>query len=80
MVNLPRIIAEAPHDSLCLAEPKTFKKRYTIVVCADEVPAGEAIRCWMPFPRRDNPRQRNVQLAATSEKEYLLAGSSQAHY
>ena len=33
-----------------LGTPKTFHVRYTLTVHPDAVPAGETVRCWLPFP------------------------------
>ncbi len=45
--------------------PVRMKLTYTIRVHADAVPAGDTIRCWMPYPRENNPRQRDIQLLKT---------------
>ncbi len=62
-----------------LAQPRTFHVRYTLAVEADAVPAGEKIRCWLPFPRNDAYRQKDVKLLATSEPEYILSRERDAH-
>jgi transglutaminase-like putative cysteine protease len=53
--------------------PITMKVRYTITVDADVVPPGEVIRCWMPYPRDDSPRQDNVWLIASEPEYYKIA-------
>ncbi|MCK9411867.1 MAG: transglutaminase-like domain-containing protein [Prolixibacteraceae bacterium] len=45
--------------------PVKMKLSYTIRVNADAVPAGEILRCWMPFPRESNKRQQLVHLIRT---------------
>ncbi|MCH3995314.1 MAG: transglutaminase domain-containing protein [Prevotella sp.] len=77
--NVPLIIREAPHHPLHLAEPKHMRITYTITVNADAVPEGEIVRCWMPFPRRDIQRQRDVKLINASEKSYILSPENSAH-
>lgn len=42
--------------------PKTFRMNYSLRVPADTVPAGEVLRCWMPYPYRMHRRQNNVSL------------------
>ena len=42
--------------------PVTMKLNYTIEVKPNVVPDGEIIRCWMPFPRQGNARQKNINL------------------
>jgi len=77
--NVPKIISEATKDKQHLAEPKKLKVRYTLTVKADAVPAGETIRCWLPFPRTDIARQQQVKLLTTSEKQYQRSPESCAH-
>ncbi len=77
--NVSKIINEAPKDKQHLAEPKKLKVRYTLTVNTDAVPAGETVRCWLPFPRTDITRQQQVKLLATSEKQYQRSPESCAH-
>lgn len=74
--NIPAIIHEAPKNKHHLAEPKNLKVRYTLTVKADAVPAGTTIRCWLPFPQTDNPRQTKVKLLSTSEKKYIRSNNN----
>ena len=62
-----------------LGTPKTFHVRYTLTVHPDAVPAGETVRCWLPFPRSDVPRQRDVQLLSTSEPDPVLSRPENGH-
>lgn len=79
MENVPKIIAKAQGSQNHLAEPKKIKVRYTLTVKADAVPAGETIRCWLPFPRTDIARQQNVKLLSTSESQYQRSPETCAH-
>lgn len=79
MENLPKVIANAPNSKSHLTEPKKLKVRYTLTVKADAVPAGETIRCWLPFPRTDVERQKNVKLLSTSESQYQRSPVECAH-
>ncbi|MEK7718088.1 MAG: transglutaminase domain-containing protein [Bacteroidota bacterium] len=45
--------------------PVKMKLSYTICVNADAVPAGETLRCWMPYPRENHQRQQAVHLIQT---------------
>lgn len=58
-------------------EPKQFEITFTLTVDADAVPAGETLRCWLPFPRVAPPRQTNVELHKTSQDNYQLADNRQ---
>ncbi len=50
-----------------------MKLSYTITVAPDAVPAGETIRCWMPFPRENHPRQQEVKLILTEPAQSLIS-------
>lgn len=43
-----------------LAAPRRLRVTCSITVKPDAVPAGEVIRCWLPYPRTDVPRQTDV--------------------
>lgn len=77
--DIPAIISSAAGDSLHRAEPRNIHVRYTLTVKPDVVPAGEIIRCWLPFPRTDNDRQTNVRLINVSEDRYVRSPSDYAH-
>ena len=68
-------IAPTPY----MAEPRHYHVRYTLTVDADAVPAGETIRCWLPYPRSDVPRQGDVHFIAASEAKYVFSEPSCAH-
>ena len=70
---------EVEHSGNNIVEPKRFRITYTLTVDADAVPAGEVIRCWLPFPRADVPRQKDVKLISTSLPEYKLSPEKYAH-
>lgn len=53
--------------------PKIMKIDYSITVDADAVPPGEIIRCWMPFPREDSPRQDHISLNSSEPAQYKIA-------
>lgn len=53
--------------------PRKMRINYTITVDADAVPEGEMIRCWMPYPREDSPRQDMVNLISAFPGEYIIA-------
>lgn len=56
--------------------PVRMKLTYTIRVHADAVPAGEVIRCWMPYPRETNPRQRDIRLIKTDPESHQVSPTS----
>ncbi len=60
-------------------EPVTMEITYTISVHPDVIPAGEIIRCWLPWPRERMPRQYGIKLLSASAREYLIAPDSAVH-
>jgi hypothetical protein len=52
---------------------------YTITVHPDVVPDGEKIRCWMPWPKSNHPRQKKVELLNTSNPEYRISPDTAIH-
>ena len=63
--DINKIMQEVEHSGNNIVEPKRFRITYTLTVDADAVPAGEVVRCWLPFPRADVPRQKDVKLIST---------------
>jgi transglutaminase-like putative cysteine protease len=59
--------------------PVNMTINYTITVDADAVPAGETVRCWLPYPKENQPRQKNVRLLSTSNKDLTIAPDSAIH-
>lgn len=57
--------------------PVRMKLTYAIVVDANAVPEGKIIRCWMPFPREGNDRQKNIKLLSSDpEKAQIAPGNN----
>jgi hypothetical protein len=59
--------------------PVTMKIIYTITVHPDVTPAGETIRCWLPWPENNHQRQQKVTLLSTSDPEFIIAPDSAIH-
>jgi transglutaminase-like putative cysteine protease len=72
-------VIEASTESNMPVKPLNMKISYSLTVNADAVPEGEIVRCWLPWPRSDNERQKRVQLISTSEQEYLISPDSSLH-
>jgi hypothetical protein len=62
-----------------LVIPVNMNITYTITVHPDAVPAGERIRCWLPWPREGYPRQHDIKLLSTSNPDYIFAPDSAIH-
>jgi hypothetical protein len=61
-----------------LGKPKKFKINYTITVKPNEVPEGEMIRVWMPYPR-ESKRSFNVKLLSTTDNNYIISPDNYEH-
>ncbi len=59
--------------------PASMTINYTLTVNADAVPPGEVVRCWLPYPKEDHPRQKNIRLLSTSETDFTLSPDSGIH-
>jgi hypothetical protein len=59
--------------------PINMEVTYSITVKPDVVPDGQTVRCWMPWPRSDNERQKNIRLLGTSNPEYIISPDTATH-
>ncbi|HSL87027.1 MAG TPA: transglutaminase domain-containing protein, partial [Bacteroidales bacterium] len=59
--------------------PEKIKITYTLTVRPGEVPAGEIVRCWLPYPKENHPRQRNVKLISVSHPRYVISPDTAVH-
>jgi len=59
-----------------LIHPVDCDLNYSITVKPDVVPAGEIIRCWMPFPKELNARQTDVEVVSVFPANYKIAPDS----
>lgn len=71
--NIPSIIEDVEKGQGNIVEPKHVKVTYTLTVNPNAVPNGKMIRCWLPYPRTDIARQRDVRLISTSEQEFVIS-------
>lgn len=72
------VIGSAGNDTSPV-EPVSMRLKYTLTVEADAVPAGETIRCWMPWPREIHPRQKEIRLIGTFPETYYLGPDTVPH-
>ena len=59
--------------------PVNMNITYTITVVPDAVPAGDILRCWLPWPRVSLPRQQKISLISTSNQNFLIAPDTAIH-
>jgi hypothetical protein len=72
-------VLKMSHKSGDTVNPLSIKIKYTITVDKDIVPEGEIIRCWLPFPGKNQLRQQYVKLLGTSSDDYSIAPDSAIH-
>ena len=59
-VYIPDVFKESKELKKNLVKKVTHKLDYTVTVEPNAVPDGEVIRCWLPYPKEDPPRQNKV--------------------
>ena len=73
---VPEIIAESKAAKKKLVYEENFKITYTLTVKPNAVPAGEIVKCWLPYPKENHPRQQRLTLINASEERYIIAPDS----
>lgn len=69
---IPKVYdATANNERIVL--PVKLKIKYTLTVKPNVVPDGEIIRCWLPYPKENIPRQTDIELLDISDKDYIIA-------
>ncbi|MCF7740704.1 MAG: transglutaminase domain-containing protein [Candidatus Marinimicrobia bacterium] len=72
-----RILDDFKSTGKNLLVPVTMRINYKLSVDANAVPAGEVIRCWMPYPRTRRERQSNIKLLSTGQDNFVIAPEDQ---
>jgi hypothetical protein len=67
------IIQAAPTSESGFVLPKRIKITQSIELKPGIVPAGEVVRCWIPYPRKIDQRQDDITLHASQPSEHILA-------
>ncbi|TNF41790.1 MAG: transglutaminase domain-containing protein, partial [Bacteroidetes bacterium] len=70
-----KLVRKSDNGINLLEIPARFKIDFTISLKPDAVPAGETVKCWMPFPRESEPRQKNVEVIAVNYENFEIAGN-----
>jgi transglutaminase-like putative cysteine protease len=71
--HIKTIREEVLRQKQTYAKPVRLRIRYMITVNPDVTPAGELIRCWIPYPREIPQRQTDIHLMKTDPAEHRLA-------
>lgn len=77
--NLPEIITAVKSSQNPIVAPKRMRITYTLTVDSNAVPAGKIIRCWLPYPRTDIARQKDVKFISASEPQYTFSPKDCMH-
>ena len=72
-VHNAQIIKAANNSQKLFVEPRRLHIKQSVEVMADEVPAGEMVKCWIPYPRYIEDRQVNIDMIQTFPVEHQLA-------
>ncbi len=70
---IPKVVKTASAYKQRFVLPVKMKLKYSLTVKPNVVPAGEIIRCWLPYPKESNPRQIDVRLISANKKEHIIA-------
>lgn len=71
--DIKDIIQKSEATGRKYVNPVRSRTTYTVWVDEDAVPAGEMIRCWLPFPREIPNRQVEIKLVSSAPAEHLIA-------
>jgi len=70
------IIQTTLETGLRYVNPVRMRITQSIDVDSGAVPAGEMIRCWIPFPRAINDRQMDISFLGSEPDEHIIAPNS----
>ena len=73
---IPQVLNESANSYESLVKPVLLKLDYTVTVKPNEVPPGEIVRCWLPFPREGHNRQVDIKLLGVNVDEYIIADNN----
>ncbi len=76
IANVKTLVQKNPGNGNVF-DPITMEFTFRIIVPANTVPKGKTIRCWMPYPQENSPRQKNITLLQTDPEKYILSPINQ---
>jgi transglutaminase-like putative cysteine protease len=77
--HVPEVIRAVKKLNADTVLPARMRVKYTLTVEANAVPAGEVIRCWLPYPKEKQHRQKDVAFISAGEPEYTISPGSYQH-
>ncbi len=72
-IHNTQIIKAANSTQKRFVEPRRLHIKQSVEVLADAVPAGEMVKCWIPYPRYIRNRQENINLIQTLPPNHQVA-------
>lgn len=70
---LPVLLDSFRTEQLPIVDKRNIRLKYKVTLPADVIPAGETVRCWLPYPREDESRQSNIQLIKINVDQYIVS-------
>ncbi len=76
---LPGVIKEVRKKNDNVVMPVSLRLNYKLIVEANAVPEGEIIRCWLPYPKENFTRQKDVKLIYINSDDYIISPEHYRH-
>ncbi|MDT8400987.1 MAG: transglutaminase-like domain-containing protein [Bacteroidales bacterium] len=77
--NHTQSLIDASGNENMPVKPVEMLVNYTLTVLPDAVPDGETVRCWLPWPKENHVRQKNIRLISASVDDYVISPDSMIH-
>jgi hypothetical protein len=74
--HIAHVMDAAITSGKSFVKPVRMRVSFSIAVKGGEVPEGEIIRCWLPFPREIPGRQGEIRLIATDPDQHIIADNA----
>ena len=75
--HVQKVVSTYDKTGRQLNTPKTWRVTYTLIVKPGEVPPGETIRAWLPYPHAGN-RQTGIRLISSDPPRHILSTANDA--
>jgi len=77
--HIPELVKVQEASRSPYIKPVTMTIKYTLTVNPGEVPDGEMVRVWLPYPRSDIKSQSGIKLISTSQPDYIISPDKYLH-
>lgn len=71
--EIPKVIDEVNSKNKNIVRPVKLTLDYTVSLKPNVIPEGEIVRCWLPYPKENNARQKNIKLISSEPEQYIIA-------